>query len=201
MAPTPRRRWLVALVATATVWLQVGLSVSAGGPSLFRGRVLAADGATPRPGVTIALLHETDGRVLRSAPTDDRGVFRVDSASPGTYRVVAETAEGAFVAPGSVHLDEGANPPVALALQPTEQDQDAPEKDEKDEKDPAAGDQDDPAAPGDTSEEAPSSLPPPPAKKEGLSPLVKGIVIGVVGLVAIGVVLEITDEEDTGSPF
>jgi hypothetical protein len=200
MAPTQLRRCLVALVATVMVWIQVALPVSADGSSVFGGRVLAADGSTARSGVTIALLHESDGRVFRSAPSDGRGVFRVDSASPGTYRIVAETAEGAFLAPGRVHLAEGRNPPVALSLQPTEQEAE-PEKD-------SGGDQEDPPDPadpgdpaGDPSEEPPVSEPPPPPKEEGMSTLVKGIVAGIVGLVAIAVVLEITDEEDVGSPF
>ena len=81
----------------------------------------------------------------------------------------------------------------AEAQLPTEQQADPEESPEDDQADPA-----DPgsAPPG----EPPGSLPPPP-EEEGMSPLVKGILAGVVGLVAIAVVVEITNEEEIGSPF
>jgi len=197
MAVERGRRWFAAVVAAVTIVVHSGLPASAEGVAFFRGRVLAADGATPRAGVTIALV-EDHGSVLRSRPSDDRGAFGFDAAMPGSYTLIAEGPEGAFVASGKVQLREGDNPAVALALRPAPQ-----EPEEQQGSDSGEGQADDPDPAAAVEEAEPPQQPPPPAaaQKEGLSPLVKGLIAGAVGLLAIAVILEIDDSEDPGSPF
>src|SRR5262245_40773146 len=198
MAAERGRRWLAAVLAAVVIVAHSGLPAGAGGVAHLRGRVLGADGATPRPGVTIALV-DGGGRVFRSEPSDDRGAFGVDSAAPGTYTLVAEGSEGAFVATGKVSLREGDNPAVAVALRPAAQE---PEPQQGSDTEGADKKPEEPETSPPKEESAPPPEPPPaPPKKEGLSPLTKGLIGGAVGLLAVAVILEIDDTEDPGSPF
>jgi hypothetical protein len=188
------RRLLAVTVAAMLVWLQAAAGAVAADTALLRGRVVTADGVTPRAGVVIALVDDERGSVFRSRPSDDRGVFHLDSASPGSYVLVAEVPEGAFVAATKVSLEAGPNPALALALQPAEgQETDATSAPQADEGEPTADE-------GDAPEET-TTLPPPPEKREGLSPVVKGVIAGVVGLLAVATVYVAGEEEDSGSPF
>jgi hypothetical protein len=188
------RRLLAVTVAALLVWLQVAPGAVAADIAMLRGRVVSADGVTPRAGVVIALVDDERGSVFRSKPSDDRGVFQLDSARPGRYTLVAEVPEGAFVAANKVNLDAGPNPAVALALQPAETQEETPaEESPAEEGEPAV----------DEEGEAPetTTLPPPPEEKEGPGPVVKGVIAGVVGLVAVATVYLASEEEDAGSPF
>jgi hypothetical protein len=91
----------------------------ASSPATFRGRVLDADGVTPRTGVVVALYDPRTEGVVRSTPTDARGSFRIEGAAAGSYALLAETPQGAFLAAGEVRLSPGENRPLSLALQPT----------------------------------------------------------------------------------
>jgi hypothetical protein len=91
----------------------------ASSPATFRGRVLDADGVTPRTGVVVALYDARTEVVVRSTPTDARGSFRIEGAAAGSYALLAETPQGAFLAAGEVRLSPGENRPLSLALQPT----------------------------------------------------------------------------------
>jgi len=197
MAVERGRRWFAAVVAAVTIVVHSGLPASAEGVALFRGRVLAADGATPRAGVTVALVEE-NGSVVRSRPSDDRGAFGFDSVVPGAYTVIAEGPEGAFVASGKVRLREGENPAVALALRPAVQE---PDEQQGSDSGQGEGEEQDPATPQEEGEQPQQPPPPAAAEKEGLSPLVKGLIAGAVGLLAVAVILEIDDSEEPGSPF
>jgi hypothetical protein len=187
------RRLLAVTVAALLVWLQAAPGAVAADTALLRGRVVSADGVTPRAGVVITLVDDERGSVFRSRPSDDRGVFNLDSARPGRYTLVAEVPEGAFVAADKVNLAAGPNPAVALALQPAE-----PQETDSQDSPPEEGI---PAEEDQGAEASDATLPPPPVEKEGLSPVVKGVIAGVVGLVAVATVYLASEEEDPGSPF
>ena len=80
------------------------------------GRVFQADGITPRTGVTVSLVDDTTEGMWRSEPTRDNGGFRIEQAPAGSYTLVVETQEGAFISPEPVALQPGTNQPLALAL-------------------------------------------------------------------------------------
>ena len=204
MSPKLSRRLLATTAAEALLWLPIAPRTEASDTALFRGRVVSADGVTPRSGVTVALVDAERGSVFRSMPTDERGVFHLDSAAPGSYTLVAEVPEGAFVAPGTVSLNAGTNPAVALALQPTAQQEGEPQDPESQEPETQGEDADQPGEPeaDEVAEEPETSTPPPPSEeREGLSPVVKGVIAGVVGILAVATVYLASEEEDPGSPF
>jgi hypothetical protein len=104
-----------ALLVLGMVLLTTGLDARSSSEARLTGRVLLADGLTPRAGVTVALLDEAD-HTYRSAPTDDTGAFRIDTVPPGDYALVAHAAEGTFLAGDGLVLRSGSNPPLALTL-------------------------------------------------------------------------------------
>ncbi len=116
MSVSSYRRGLAVSLVAALVLLLANVPLLAGSAAAFGGRVLAADGVSPRPGVVVDLVDPATSQVVASAPADANGYFRVDAAPPGSYRIVAEAPEGAFLAEGAVTLEPGANRPVALAL-------------------------------------------------------------------------------------
>lgn len=85
------------------------------------GRVTNGPGASPREGVVVALYDPSTQATFRSEPTDARGAFRIGGASTGTYQVVVESDEGAYLAGDAVALKAGDNPPLAVALRPASQ--------------------------------------------------------------------------------
>jgi len=86
------------------------------GSAMFSGKVYQADGTTPRAGVVVALVDGAGEAAFRSHATTEDGTFVIEGAEAGTYRVLVETAEGAFLAPDEFELSEGANLPLAFAL-------------------------------------------------------------------------------------
>ena len=56
-------RRLAATIATVMLVAHSGFPAGAEGVARFRGRVLGADGATPRPGITISLVEEGGEKV------------------------------------------------------------------------------------------------------------------------------------------
>jgi hypothetical protein len=81
----------------------------------FVGRVLSADGITPLGGVGIILLDLEKQSEYRSSPTHDNGGFTV-SVPPGTYTVLIDTPDGAYLASNGLALDAGPNQPLLLAI-------------------------------------------------------------------------------------
>ena len=107
----------------ATSWLLVtSLSMFLVGPmagepaTVFSGKVLGAGGTTPREGVIVRLVGATPDTSYAAQPTGDDGAFRLEGAPAGSYRVVAEATEGAYLAADGFELAAGANRPVALTL-------------------------------------------------------------------------------------
>jgi hypothetical protein len=116
MSLSRMRPVVTGVLLVALVLLVVDLPALAGSNAVFRGRVLDADGVSPRSGVVVTLVDESARKTFDSAPADARGYFRIDSAPAGTYAVVARASEGAFLAADAVTLNAGANKPLALAL-------------------------------------------------------------------------------------
>jgi hypothetical protein len=110
------RRALALFLAATTALLFVPAPALAAGEAEFAGRVFDADGATPRPGVVVTLFDAVSEETVSSEPTNDEGTFRIEQAPAGTYQLVAETSEGAFLAEVPVELQPGANRPLSLTL-------------------------------------------------------------------------------------
>jgi hypothetical protein len=122
-----RRPMAATLVFGLLTLTSSGLS-HAGAPSSLSGRVLAQNGADPRPGVVVTLVEQPSERAFRSSPTDAKGAFTIDSAPAGSYALVVEAPEGAFLASSNVQLAPGVNRPVSLALKPGKAGEAAPEQ-------------------------------------------------------------------------
>jgi hypothetical protein len=85
----------------------------------FGGRVFLQDGSTPRTGVVVTLYDRATDRTFSSSPTDERGFFSIGNAEPGSYALLAETPEGAYLAAEAVDLQAGPNKALALSLAST----------------------------------------------------------------------------------
>jgi len=117
-----------ALRHTTAVALALGLftmsssgAVLAGSTSTLTGRVVTQNGSDPRAGVVVTLIEPVSERAFRSSPTDDRGAFTIDAAPAGSYALVVEAPEGAFLAASNLQLAPGLNSPLSLALKPGKQ--------------------------------------------------------------------------------
>jgi hypothetical protein len=117
MNASPGRRALALTLTLSTLWLLAAVPALPDDGARFSGRVFRSDGATPRPGVVVALVEPDSHRIYRSGPTNDEGAFAIDSAPAGTYTLLAEVEEGAYLAANSLELRDGDNRPLALALQ------------------------------------------------------------------------------------
>jgi hypothetical protein len=100
--------------------------VPRGAPSTLTGRVLAQNGADPRAGVVVTLVEPASEQAYRSSPTDARGAFKIDAAPAGSYALVVEAPEGAFLAASNLVLAPGMNRPVSLALKQAAEGEPAP---------------------------------------------------------------------------
>ncbi|HXV76835.1 MAG TPA: carboxypeptidase-like regulatory domain-containing protein [Candidatus Polarisedimenticolaceae bacterium] len=112
---TRRRPTATLLLLTLLAWATV-VPALADGNTTFSGRVFGTSASEPEAGVVVALVEPTTERVYSSEPSAADGTFRVDGAPAGTYRLVAETPRGAYLADAPVEVTPGGNRPVALAL-------------------------------------------------------------------------------------
>ena len=180
---SPRRA--VALVLALVVGASPTLAVTppATSPASLGGRVLAADGKTPQPGVVIALVDEAAQKLYRSQPTAGTGGFSIESVPAGTYSLVAETPKGAYLAARSLTLAPGGNTPLALTLQPT--------------------DPTEPTEPTTPPPTEPATTTTTTSQTVKLLPWQKWVLIGAIGVTALVVVDQLTDDEDEpqASPF
>ena len=99
---------VIAFVVVSPTWADTN--------AIFSGKVLESDPPAPKAGVVITLVESSSEKTYSSAATDADGLFRVDSAPAGSYRVVAETPQGAYLAADAVQLAAGDNRPVSLTL-------------------------------------------------------------------------------------
>lgn len=111
---TMQRTVAMALVGS-TLLLGSSLPAAAALASL-EGRVLTGASGGPKAGVVVLLVDEATKATYRSPSTDVYGTFKIDDATPGTYRVLVDTPEGTFLAARDVSVRSGANRPVALTL-------------------------------------------------------------------------------------
>ncbi len=174
-------------------------------PAQLKGRVLEADGRTPRTGVTVVLVDESGQPRYRSEPSSARGVFRIHGASAGTYRLLAETSEGAFLAPQAVDLPAGETRALSLSLNPgqPEPEPTPPAPEPTPEPTPAPPE---PAPSEPTTPPPAEPTTPPPATPAPVTPVQDGpqwrkwIIVGGIGVAALLVINEMSDE-DEASPF
>lgn len=115
------RRRLAAILVVTTACLYMNLPALAADAAVLQGRVVASDGLTPVTGAVVTLVDVSGERTFSSPPSGETGTFRLDSAPAGTYALVIEAAEGAYLAASEVALQEGPNPPVALAIKAGEE--------------------------------------------------------------------------------
>ncbi len=116
MTPSHPRRLVAAMLTAAIVAALTIAPVQAAGSASFGGRVLQQDGVTPRSDVVVHLVDARGETGARSVPTTDEGAFRIAQATPGTYSVLVDTGDGAFISPTPVTLKSGPNPALALSL-------------------------------------------------------------------------------------
>lgn len=121
MTSSLTRRLLAFHLAIATFVFVSFAPVVHAEQALLSGRVMETDGFTPRSGVVVALVDDENRLVYRSEPTNEEGAFQIDSAPAGSYKLLAETDEGAFLAGNDFQLVGGENKPVALKLTPAAQ--------------------------------------------------------------------------------
>jgi hypothetical protein len=132
------------------------------------------------------LVEPASEKAFRSAPTDARGAFTIDTAPAGSYALVVEAPEGAFLAADNVQLAPGINRPLSLALKPGKQDQ--------------------PPAPAPTPAPSPAPAPtdtttPPAAKKSTVPTWAKWVIAG--GIIVGGAIIidAVTSDSDEASEF
>jgi len=167
------RRPIAIVVVFALVTLTSSGVLAGNAPSTLTGRVVAQNGADPRAGVVVTLFEPATERAYRSSPTDARGAFKIDAAPAGSYSLVVEAPEGAFLAASNLQLAPGMNRPVSLALQRAAEGEPAP-----------AG-----------TKEAP------PAKKAGELPTwAKWVIAGGV-IVGAAIVVDAVTKNDEASSF
>jgi hypothetical protein len=111
-----RRRFTATTVILAVIAFVVVSPVWADTNAVFTGKVLESDPPAPKAGVVITLVEPSSEKTYSSTATGADGLFRVDSAPAGSYRVVAETPQGAYLATDAVDLSAGDNRPVSLTL-------------------------------------------------------------------------------------
>jgi len=174
------RRALAATLILTTFLAVTAFPVLAVDGASLSGRIVAADGVTPRAGVVVALFDEQSRTTYRSDPSSTEGAFNIAEAPAGSYRMLAETSEGAYLASNQFQLEPGQNRPVSLSLDP----QTDPTGDEG-----GAGGEGDPAA----DEQA--------AKKDGLPTWARWVIAGAILVGGVLVIEELTKEEEPASPF
>lgn len=110
------RRFTASTVIFAVIAFVVVSPTWADTNAVFTGKVLESDPPTPMSGVVITLVDPSSEETFSSEETDADGLFRVDKAPAGSYRIVAETEQGAYLAGNAVDLTPGENRPVSLTL-------------------------------------------------------------------------------------
>jgi hypothetical protein len=119
MTPSGLRRALTLALILATGSLLTAPPAWSTSSALFNGRVFQSDGVSARTGVIVALYDEETGDIFRSEPTNDEGVFAFDAVPAGTYALITEASEGAFLAGDAIELNAGANRSLSLTLSET----------------------------------------------------------------------------------
>jgi len=166
------RRQTAIILAAALVFVSSSFTLFAASPSTLTGRVLGANGADPRPGVTVTLVDTSTEQLFASAPTDERGAFSIASAPSGSYALVVQAPEGAFLASSNLQLAPGVNRPISLALKPGKQG-DAP----------------------------PATTPPTTSKKSGVPTWAKWVIAGGIVVGAAIIVDALTSNPSEASSF
>jgi len=169
-----RRALAVSLLLGLFLATSSGPLLASSGATLT-GRVLAAGGTDSRPGVVVALVDTAGEKIYRSNLTDDRGTFSVSAPAAGSYALVVEAPEGAFLASDGLLLSPGLNRPVSLALKPGKE--------------------------GGTPQGQQPAPPPPPAPKKGLPTWAKWVIAG--GIIVGGAIIvdAVTKNEKEASGF
>lgn len=167
-----QRALAVALILIVTPVVVATPALSAGSAQ-FGGRVFQADGVTPRTGVVVALVDAETQQTYRAEPTNAEGAFALAAAPAGTYNLLAETDEGAFLASEAIRLEAGANRALALSLDPSR----------------SYNGQSTPSSAGGSS-------------GSGMPNWAKGLIAGAIGVVALVVINEAgKDVEEPASTF
>ena len=89
--------------------------IASTGVASFSGQVLQSDGKAPQAAVTVILV-DGQRQARAQATTGEDGTFRIDGAPTGTYSLIVDTADGAFLAVESLTLAAGVNPRQTLTL-------------------------------------------------------------------------------------
>jgi hypothetical protein len=135
----------------------------------FTGTILAEDGLTPRAGVVVSLVHLADETQFAAPMTSEDGRFQVLNAPAGRYALIAETAEGAYLAAANLQWNAADNSDMLVTLVP------------------AVQDDTDGSVPGD----APSQ-----GRKAGMSKLTKSLILGALVITGVVLIEEVTSNSE-----
>lgn len=160
-----RRATAWAVIASVSSFVVAG-STAAEPATVFAGKVLGSEAATPIEGAIVRLVGSSPEASYAAQPTGADGAFRLEGAAPGAYRVIAETADGAYLAADGYELEPGANRPVALTLAPANQ----------------------------QTTETPAAQP--AAQPQGLPTWAKWTIIGGIAIVGLWAIDSVTEDED-----
>lgn len=89
----------------------------------IEGNVLAADGLTAVPGVSVKAAHMATRTIYASATTDEKGHYSLKGLPSGQYDLAVETSEGMYPANVFVNAQPGTRAVVSLALTPADEDE------------------------------------------------------------------------------
>ena len=108
----------VLTVAMAGYWLPATAFASTGQPlpAEIQGTILAADGLTAVPGVSVKAAHMATKKVFASDVTTKDGSYALTGLPAGQYDLAVETKEGLYVADVFVNAQPGTRTVVSLAL-------------------------------------------------------------------------------------
>jgi hypothetical protein len=109
-------RAVAAALVGSMLLLGSSLPVAAATPGSIEGRVLTGASGDPRSGVVVMLVDDASKATYRSASTDERGAFKIEGAAPGTYQLLVDAPEGAFLAASRMNVRSGPNRRVSLTL-------------------------------------------------------------------------------------
>ncbi|HEV8376442.1 MAG TPA: carboxypeptidase-like regulatory domain-containing protein [Candidatus Polarisedimenticolia bacterium] len=99
---------------------QAGASGQGPTTATLEGRVFGPDRVTPVPGAVVRAVRGDGEQVFSSLPTDGRGYYSISNVSLGSYDVVVEVSDGAFLVEKTLGITEAKTYSLSLATVPSE---------------------------------------------------------------------------------
>jgi len=106
----------LAVALIVGVQLLVSPAPAATPPAALSGQIVSAEERAPVPGVVVRMVDPGTGDLYTSPPTDDKGVFAIDSLPASVYSLSVQQDEGVFVAGSNIVLAPGQHRSVQVAV-------------------------------------------------------------------------------------